>query len=212
MNSPVQCAPDAETPKEFTRRGGQSERRSPAVAGNPQSDAPAAGRPRKLDEISQREICALLSAGCGINEAAKYVGCAASTISREATRNPAFDVALRQAYLAAELAPLNAMRRAAANHWRAAAWLLERTNPQRFAKQNPKLLKPEQLEYIIRMFADIFDDEVADPEARERFQQRIEKMMADCDREVVAARDPLPKNRRYPRRATSANPPTTAGS
>ena len=36
----------------------------------------AGGRPRTLDEGKQREVCALLSAGCSLAAAASYVDCA----------------------------------------------------------------------------------------------------------------------------------------
>src|SRR2546427_717901 len=68
------------------------------------------GRRRALDETKLREICALITAGCGITGAARYVSCAPSTIRREARRNPEFNEKLRRAILAAQLAPLNALR------------------------------------------------------------------------------------------------------
>ena len=48
------------------------------------------GRLRVLDELKQREVCALVSAGCSLLAAANYVECAPNTIRREAVRNPDF--------------------------------------------------------------------------------------------------------------------------
>ena len=48
------------------------------------------GRPRALDEIKRREVCALVAAGCGIEFASRYIGCSARTIRREALRNEDF--------------------------------------------------------------------------------------------------------------------------
>ena len=39
---------------------------------------PTTGRPRALDEVKRREVCALISAGCGVEGAARFVGCAAN--------------------------------------------------------------------------------------------------------------------------------------
>src|SRR3972149_3390604 len=100
-------------------------------------------RPRALDELKRREICALVSAGCGIAEAARYVGCNPVTIRREAPRNAEFHEPLRNADLRAELSPLQALRQAAHTHWRAAAWFLERTQPDRFGRRNPDTVTPQ---------------------------------------------------------------------
>jgi IS30 family transposase len=98
------------------------------------------GRPRILDDAKRQQICTLVAAGCGIDGAARHIGCVPNTIHREARRNPQFGDALRQALQTSELNPLNAVRDAAARHWRAAAWLLERTNPKQFARQDPEAI------------------------------------------------------------------------
>jgi hypothetical protein len=165
--------------------------------------APHPGRPRALDDIKLREISALISAGCGLEGAARYVGCAASTIRREARRNPDFNEQLRRAHLAAELGPLNAMRNAANKHWRAAAWLLERTNAQRFAKQNVRHIKPEHLQAFTDVIADLLLHEIPDRNARRRILRRLDKFIKRADADFVAAElDPCPK-RRQPRGAQS---------
>ncbi|MCI0333781.1 MAG: helix-turn-helix domain-containing protein [Planctomycetes bacterium] len=184
----------------------KSERSSPAVAGNPQSP-PKPGRPRALDEAKRREICALVTAGCGIEGAARYVGCAASTIRREALRNPQFSEQLRRADVGAELGPLQAIRRAAERYWRAGAWFLERTNPQRFAKQNVLLLKPEQLKHSFQLFTNILLDEARDPELRRRLLRRLNRLSRDLQRETLATRyDPFPRPRRARKRPSPPAP------
>ena len=80
----------------------------------PTPDSPVpAGRPRSLNETKQSEICALVANGCGLADAARYVGSTVSTIRREANRNPEFAKKLRHAERISELAPLNAVRHAA---------------------------------------------------------------------------------------------------
>jgi IS30 family transposase len=154
------------------------------------------GRPRVLDEVKRREICALVSAGCGVEAAARFVGCAPTTIRREALRNTDFHDDLRQAELTSQLSPLRAMRQAAATHWRAAAWLLERTHPERFAKRDPKQFKPEHVEAIMTRVAEVIAEEIADEPTRERVYRRLLATTQEALREDRAAE----RVRRSPRR------------
>src|SRR5262245_29482786 len=104
------------------------------------------GRPRALDDVKRREVCALISAGCTFEAAARSIGCNAVTIRREAAGNREFKGELRRAELAAQSLPLQAMRKAAGTHWRAAAWLLERTQPQTFGLRRPWHCSAEDIE------------------------------------------------------------------
>ena len=90
------------------------------------------GRPRSLaDPIKRREVCSLIGVGAGYDEAARHVGCSVATLRREAQRDPAFAEELASAETASGLSPLRALRSAVNHNWRAAAWLLERTCPER---------------------------------------------------------------------------------
>ncbi|MEX2307207.1 MAG: helix-turn-helix domain-containing protein [Pirellulales bacterium] len=172
-----------------------------------------AGRPRALDDVKRREICALVSAGCGVDGAAKYVGCVASTIRREAKRNPQFCDDLRRASLNAELSPLQYLREAAKKYWRAAAWLLEHTNPQRYGKQNVRLLKPEEFGQYVGMMADIVSEEARDPDTIRRIVGRLHELQKVVERESWAKLSPIPKKSSRGRkrsRAAPAPPPTIA--
>jgi IS30 family transposase len=84
------------------------------------------GRPRKLSEAKQGEVCALIHSGCTMAAAARDVGRSPLTIQREARRNQEFYEKLRMARYAVELSPVHTLRDAAREDWRAAAWLLER--------------------------------------------------------------------------------------
>jgi hypothetical protein len=172
----------------------------------PDSDSKSAlGRPRALDEIKRREICALITAGCGTVDAARYVGCAVSTIHREAKRNVQFSYDLKRAHLAAELTPLHALRHAARTHWRAAAWLLERTNPQRFAKQNAKFIKPEDLVHFSQAIVDIIAEEIPDGAKREHIASRLAELTQHIQREIwLADHDPAPQLKRKRQAANRA--------
>lgn len=157
------------------------------------------GRPRALDDAKRREVCALISAGCGIEGAARYVGCVASTIRREGARNPEFGDAIRRAHVSAELTPLQMMREFARKYWRAAAWLLERTNPQRFAKQNVRFLTPDQFGQYVEVLQDIMCDAIKDSATRRRVIRRLNELTKVAERESWAQREPIPKMPKPPK-------------
>ncbi len=152
------------------------------------------GRPRALDEFKRREICALVTAGCGIGTAARYVGCNPVTIRREALRNPDFHERLRRAELAAELEPLQAMKRAASTHWRAAAWLLERTHPNRFGRRSADTVSPDQIESLMVQLGEAIAEEMPDDDTAERIARRVTTMVHNTLRESWAASHASPES------------------
>jgi hypothetical protein len=118
------------------------------------------GRPRVLDDVKRREICALVSVGCDLDTAAKYVGCSPSTIRREALRNEDFHDKLRAAELSGQVEPLRAVRSAASTSWRAAAWLLERTNPRRFGRRDAAAYSEEEVSEILDYWVEVVFNEL----------------------------------------------------
>ncbi|NUQ63312.1 MAG: hypothetical protein HUU20_12605 [Pirellulales bacterium] len=85
----------------------------------------------ELDAAARRLVIALVTNGSSRRTAARYVGCAPSTITRAAQRDPEFAAELVRAETTVEIQSLQAIRNAAKSdrYWRAAAWLLERKNP-----------------------------------------------------------------------------------
>ncbi len=132
------------------------------------------GRPRALNETKRREVCALVSAGAGIRRAAQYVGCSHSTICREAKRDHAFREQLRRAKATTQLAPLQAMRQAVQTNWRAAAWMLERSDPDQFGRKYRNALGAKELHALARDLMAIFDQEIENPLQRERVVERVQ--------------------------------------
>jgi hypothetical protein len=150
-------------------------------------------------------VIALITAGFSIERAARYVDCAASTIRRECRRNPEFDRDLRRACFSAELSPLQAVREAARKYWRAGAWLLERLDPQRFGKQNPRHVTPEQLQAFSSIITEIVSREVANPQERQRIYDKICELQKSTERLMLTVRD-TPPRRRSRRRASGLTP------
>lgn len=156
-----------------------------------------AGRPRALDEIKRREICALVAAGCGLEWASRYVGVSARTIRREALRDEDFHDQLRRAELSSQLNPLKALQNATGTHWRAAAWLLERTCPERFAKPDLKRLDPADIQEIFAALFEEINQAIPDPRLCLQVYHRLTGFFQAKLNELWAAKS----TRRDPRRA-----------
>ncbi len=131
------------------------------------------GRPRALDDAKRREICALVSAGASIKTAARYAGCSRSTVYKEASENEEFRERLERAKSTACLTPLQAVRQAYQEDWRAAAWMLERTDPDRFGRSSRRAVGRRELNALTRDLIAIVRDEVDHPMHRERAIARM---------------------------------------
>ena len=123
------------------------------------SSAPSE-EPHTLDEADLRQICTLVARGCSIKEAARYIGCALSDVRRERDSNKWFRRKLGRAKMKANLAPLRAMQRAMLKDWRAAAWFLERTQPEKFGRRNHRAFTQKQANALIKDITSIIGEEI----------------------------------------------------
>ena len=146
------------------------------------------GRPRVLDEVKRREICALVAGGCSLREAAKYVGCGINTIRRELERNAEFSAGIRHSQTDAQLSPLRAMQQAVGKHWRAAAWFLERAYPERFARRDPTTLNARQARHLLNEVIDIIRREIHDPYMQTSLVKRLRPAFEDSIRAACDSR------------------------
>ncbi len=135
------------------------------------------GRPRLLaDEEKRRTLLAMISVGAGREAAARHVGCSVWTVAREAVRDPEFDRRLRDAETSAALLPLRRLREASGTHWRAAAWLLERLNPEQFIRRRPDTLTPTELNAMLEQVVGILAEEFGDKDQQQRILRRLEEV------------------------------------
>jgi hypothetical protein len=141
------------------------------------------GRPRKLDEQKQREICAMLAVGCDRRSAAKYVGCTVETIRQTALRDREFAERLRHSELRAKLAQLQNIQSAGKSSWRASAWMLERLYPQEFARRAPDTVTREELAQFLTELGKLFGRHVTDPAAQTALQADLEVLAANAREE-----------------------------
>jgi len=141
------------------------------------------GRRPVLDEIKRREIIAIVSVGCSRRTAARYVGCATSTIRNTAERNPAFAAQLEHAENQPELTQLKNITAAAKKpqYWRAAAWVLERLYPRRYAARGPDVITREQITRLLDGFARIVAEEVLVDRFRKNIIKRLDRLAAAFD-------------------------------
>ncbi len=110
------------------------------------------GRRRMLDPEKKVELCEHVAKGAPVEDAADTVGVSLRTVQRERRLDEDFDHEL-QLSLRQTPDPLKMMQAASRTHWRAAAWLLERTDPGQYAKRPKDSASPAQfhagLEFVM---------------------------------------------------------------
>ena len=112
-----------------------------------QTEKPRRGRPPVLDAKQRQRIVQLLDAGCSRRTAALTVGCASTTITRTALRDPEFATKIAHAESNLESQLLQKVHNAASKgrYWRAASWILERKFPHDYARRPPHLFTADEV-------------------------------------------------------------------
>jgi hypothetical protein len=117
--------------------------------------------PSKLTPDLQERICQLIRAGNTHEIAAEATGVSARAFYNWKSTKPAFREAIERAEADAEaILVARISKAAAAGSWRAATWLLERRNPERWARTRPDM--PEESDE----FAELY--EVGKPQKTDR--------------------------------------------
>lgn len=135
------------------------------------------GRPNLLDSTKKAQILAIVSLGGTRTMAARLVGCTPRTIWNEAQRDPEFAAALAKASHATEFSYLQSIQKAAqeSRHWRAAAWVLERTRPERYGPRRPDTITVAQMRRFIHQVVTMVTEEVP-ARYRKRLLHRLTTM------------------------------------
>ena len=123
------------------------------------SPRPPIGEP-VLDDFCKRLIIRGISRGYTRTKMAAMVGCAVSTIMRTAERDPQFFADLAQAEAAFLNGSIDTLYHSACQekNWRAAAWVAERLDPDRFGRTPPRSRTiPQMLELIGKLLTRICD-------------------------------------------------------
>jgi hypothetical protein len=87
--------------------------------------------------------------------------------------DPKFLEKIRRAERNAQLSPLHAMQQAVGTRWHAAAWFLERTNPDRFARRDVRAFGPKQVLALANDLIHILQSEISDAALSERIVRRF---------------------------------------
>ncbi len=171
---------------ESKRRSGKASRKLPPAEPSevimPTESTVVATRRKKsvgvpLDERRRAEICAIVGVGCSQATAARYVGCTPGAISAAKKRIASFREEMLRAEAHHELVLVRRIHEAAAgpNGWRAAAWLLSRRYPERYAARAAETVTPQQIQDSLEYFAAQVAREVKDPSARSRIGISLRK-------------------------------------
>jgi hypothetical protein len=134
------------------------------------------GRRRFFDPQKKVEFCQLVDEGASVEEAAEKMDVSLRTVEREAKRDEDFDHELRLSQRSTP-DPLKLMKGHARAHWRAAAWLLERTDPDQYARRPASSARPEQFEQALAFVLEAALEATA-PERRAEAYQHVK---AACD-------------------------------
>jgi hypothetical protein len=108
------------------------------------------GRPREFKYKMRQELIKHIAGGATIEEAALIVGVSIRTVQREAKHNEHFHHDLELARYQAPVDPELILRRAARCQWRAAAWLLERKDPDLYARRPASSCAPHTVRDVAR--------------------------------------------------------------
>lgn len=171
---------------ESKRRSGKASRKLPPAEPSevimPTESTVVATRRKKsvgvpLDERRRAEICAIVGVGCSQATAARYVGCTPGAISAAKKRIASFREEMLHAEAHHELVLVRHIHQAAVgpNGWRAAAWLLMRRYPERYAARAAETVTPQQIEDSLEYFANQVAREVKDASARSRIMISLRK-------------------------------------
>jgi hypothetical protein len=138
-----------------------------------------------LDEAKRAAIVSMLAVGCSRRMAAKQVGCDHATIARTAERDPVFAAQLAEALAGADMKSLRLIDRATdqEKYWRAAAWILERRNPEEYGRREADTFTAEQVGEMLSSFHRAVVKAVPD-DCREKVMEAFDEAMREVARRV----------------------------
>lgn len=140
-----------------------------------------------LNETNKAAVLGMIAVGCSRRVTAAFVGCSPATVRRAAQRDPEFGERLRNVSCMAEIGYLKNIKTAAEKpqYWRAAAWALERLNPEDFGRRIPDMATVEEIREFITRLAEILVEETLEPVRRKRVLKRIARLRTEVRAHAV---------------------------
>ena len=134
-----------------------------------------------LSAVKKREILAIVAVGCGRRTAAAYVDCKPSLIAREMEKDEAFAAEIHRHETNPEIGFMRNIQDAAqkAQYWRAAAWWLERRNPEDFGPKKSGVVTVAQLSGLLSGLTQIITEEVPTDKFRKNLLKRLQRMISE---------------------------------
>jgi hypothetical protein len=144
-----------------------------------------------LDDDKKAMVIVLVGQGASRREAAELVKCHHTTIGRTAARDAAFGAKLAQVESAAHLEAGDMIRRAGSDpkYWRAAAWMLERRNPEDYGRRDPTTFTGDQVTSLLASFCNEAQKLVPQEKTAE-----LEKLFDDVLDEIAAKSGPAKRD------------------
>lgn len=112
------------------------------------------GRPFAITKEKEELIINLLSDGMSQAKACQYVGICEQTMIEHKKRFPEFTERLDKAFLETHKMAHKSVKVGMIKDWKAGAWWLERTEPERFKEKKEVEVKEKP-----RLVLDVFEDE-----------------------------------------------------
>jgi hypothetical protein len=155
------------------------------------------GRRRVLDAAKKARLCELIShESYSVEQAAESLDVSLRTVQRERKYDQDFDHEVRLA-LQDPPDPLKLMEHAARTHWRAAAWLLERRQPEEFARKPVNATSAKRVDAALRYLQEAALEAIP-PELHaavyRHTQAALEKGLAECFPAMGEWNRPKPKS------------------
>jgi hypothetical protein len=138
----------------------------------------------KMTQEMQDQFCGMVAVGCTRRTAAHLVGCAESTVRSTLVRDEAFAKKVKAAERQREIVPLRNVHVAGQKYWRAAAWFLERLNPEVYGRRKPREITPAELAEVIDRFAEVVTARISSPEDRRAVHEGIDQIQDELRRQT----------------------------
>jgi hypothetical protein len=138
---------------------------------------------KTLTQKQRDEVLAILSVGCSRAAATRSVRCSTALLRNDMLNDAEFAQQVAKAESGMELFYLSRIRNAMQKeqHWRAAAWMLERRLPQRYGIKNADTMTAEQVQKFMTTCIQVLADELTDEKLRKKVLEQLAKKMEGLD-------------------------------